>query len=463
MIVIANVPQGLPATVVSLLTVVARRLAVKQIFVKRLDCIETLGSTTTIASDKTGTLTQNRMTVTGIWSESEFFSSHLFDEFRQKLRRSRAAGAASANITAVRTSSVSGNMRRSRSISMARGPSVFTRRSSVDRIRSSMERRSDADVNPQFLEPVDPINGVQHLYLVACVCNRAKFEGDEPPVDWSSSNTIQERANTLSLTGSPSEIALLRWCEQTMPSRPTRNAHKIVFEIPFSSTTKVHLMVTTNANRAGPPPSRTSQVDYKVLLKGAPERILVRCTTYWIHGEEIPIDDLFRKTFDAAYNRFGSGGQRVLGFAFRSFQAPPVIPGVFEFAADDEQHHGPNYPSDNLCFVGLCAITDPPRENVPEAVHKCQTAGIRVAMVTGDHILTACAIARQVNILPPDSSHELPEVSACVALREYFQKKKGFLLFSRQIMPSFFLEKKLAHTHTHTHAYLTKTHSCIGR
>lgn len=101
-----------------------------------------------------------------------------------------------------------------------------------------------------------------------------------------------------------------------------------------------------------------------------------------------PIDDTFREEFEAAYQQFGSRGRRVLGFAYKDFDAPPDE--VFSEEAS-------NFPSSNLVFVGLTAIMDPPKDGVKTAIDKCKTAKIKVFMVTGDHPLTATAIARQVS------------------------------------------------------------------
>lgn len=89
---IANVPEGLPATVTTVLTIAAKRLAEKDVFIKRLDIIETLGSTTVVASDKTGTLTQNLMTVASFWCNRDFlrFEGQLSPSYKRELREASA-------------------------------------------------------------------------------------------------------------------------------------------------------------------------------------------------------------------------------------------------------------------------------------------------------------------------------------------------------------------------------------
>jgi sodium/potassium-transporting ATPase subunit alpha len=100
-----------------------------------------------------------------------------------------------------------------------------------------------------------------------------------------------------------------------------------------------------------------------------------------------PINAQMRSEFDRAYTRFGSSGRRVLGFAYSHFEAEADT--VFNKDAM-------NFSYDGLVFVGLAAIMDPPKDGVKEAISKCHTARIKVFMVTGDHPLTATAIARQV-------------------------------------------------------------------
>ncbi|XP_067300314.1 sodium/potassium-transporting ATPase subunit alpha-1b isoform X3 [Pseudorasbora parva] len=128
-------------------------------------------------------------------------------------------------------------------------------------------------------------------------------------------------------------------------------------------------------------------------MKGAPERILERCATILIQGKEQPLDDEMKESFQNAYLELGGLGERVLGFCH--FNLPDdQFPEGFQFDAEDV-----NFPTDNLCFVGLMSMIDPPRAAVPDAVGKCRSAGIKVIMVTGDHPITAKAIAKGVGII----------------------------------------------------------------
>merc|ERR1712218_571087 len=128
-------------------------------------------------------------------------------------------------------------------------------------------------------------------------------------------------------------------------------------------------------------------------MKGAPERILQRCSTIVIDGEEKTLDDDWKNSFENAYMELGGLGERVLGFCDFLLDAEKYPEG-FAFDADEV-----NFPIEGLRFVGLMSMIDPPRAAVPDAVAKCRSAGIKVIMVTGDHPITAKAIAKSVGII----------------------------------------------------------------
>merc|ERR1719352_1700412 len=130
-----------------------------------------------------------------------------------------------------------------------------------------------------------------------------------------------------------------------------------------------------------------------MVMKGAPERILERCTTIVVDGREMPMTQEWKDAFESAYMELGGLGERVLGFC--DFMLPEdKYPAGYPYDADEE-----NFPLEGLRFVGLMSMIDPPRAAVPDAVLKCRSAGIKVIMVTGDHPITAKAIARSVGII----------------------------------------------------------------
>jgi len=128
-------------------------------------------------------------------------------------------------------------------------------------------------------------------------------------------------------------------------------------------------------------------------LQGAPERILDRCSTILIGGKEKVLDEEMKEAFNNAYLELGGLGERVLGFCDMMLPSDKYPTG-YKFDCDD-----PNFPISGLRFVGLMSMIDPPRAAVPDAVAKCRSAGIKVIMVTGDHPITAKAIAKSVGII----------------------------------------------------------------
>merc|ERR1719393_253185 len=164
-----------------------------------------------------------------------------------------------------------------------------------------------------------------------------------------------------------------------------RKRNKKVCEIPFNSTNKYAVSIHETEDSSDP--------RYLIAMKGAPERILDRCSTIVVNGKEEPLNDHWKERFNTAYMDLGGRGEHVLGFA-HSYLDAGEFPKGFNFDADEM-----NFPTEALTFVGLMSMIDPPRAAVPDAVLKCRSAGIKVIMVTGDHPITAKAIARSVGII----------------------------------------------------------------
>nr|XP_033819437.1 sodium/potassium-transporting ATPase subunit alpha-3 isoform X1 [Geotrypetes seraphini] len=308
-IIVANVPEGLLATVTVCLTLTAKRMARKNCLVKNLEAVETLGSTSTICSDKTGTLTQNRMTVAHMWFDNQIHEADTTE----------------------------------------------------DQSGASFDKSS-----PTWVA----------LSRIAALCNRAVFKAGNDNIP------VLKR----DVAGDASESALLKCIELSCGSvKLMREKNKKVAEIPFNSTNKYQLSIheteDPNDNR------------YLLVMKGAPERILDCCSTILLQGKEQPLDEELKEAFQNAYLELGGLGERVLGFCHVLF-SEEQYPKGFAFDTEDV-----NFSTDNLCFVGLMSMIDPPRAAVPDAVGKCRSAGIKVIMVTGDHPITAKAIAKGVGII----------------------------------------------------------------
>ena len=308
-IIVANVPEGLLATVTVCLTLTAKRMASKNCLVKNLEAVETLGSTSTICSDKTGTLTQNRMTVAHMWFDNQIVEA------------------------------------------------------------DTSEDQSGVSMNKSAA-------GWKGLSRVAALCNRAEFKPGQDSVP-----ILKREVN-----GDASEAALLKCCELTLGQvMQIRSRNKKICEIPFNSTNKYQVSIHETEDKDDP--------RYLLVMKGAPERILQRCSTISINGENIELTDEWKDAFNNAYLELGGLGERVLGFCDLMLDAEKYPEG-YPFDPDDA-----NFPLENLRFVGLMSMIDPPRAAVPDAVAKCRSAGIKVIMVTGDHPITAKAIAKSVGII----------------------------------------------------------------
>ncbi|XP_012863353.3 potassium-transporting ATPase alpha chain 2-like [Echinops telfairi] len=309
----ANVPEGFQATVTVMLTLTAKRLAKKNCLVKNLETVETLGSTSIICSDKTGTLTQNRMSVAHLWFDNQ----------------------------------------------------IFVADTSEDHSNQTFDQSSGTWTS---------------LAKIIALCNRAEFKPGQESVP------IMKKT----VVGDASETALLKFSEiifgDVMEIR--KRNHKVA-EIPFNSTNKFQLSIHETDD--------PNDKRFLVVMKGAPERILEKCSTIMINGQEQPLDESSVEAFHTAYMELGGLGERVLGFC-HLYLPPEEFPETYSFDTD-----AMNFPTSNLCFVGLLSLIDPPRSSVPDAVAKCRNAGIKVIMVTGDHPITAKAIARSVGIISANS------------------------------------------------------------
>ena len=298
---VSAVPEGLPVAATITLAVGVRRMARRNAIIRRLPAVETLGSTTVIGSDKTGTLTENRMTVQHIWTPTH--------------RYALAGGVPDG----------------------------------------------------EFLEGDEPAaiedQRALHLTLLAGVMT------NEADLHWSDGE--------LSTTGDPTEVALLLSAlTEGLEPGDVRRAYPVFAEIPFEPVQQYSASI------------RTRHEQHVVFVKGAPERVLGMCTEMLTDEGSAPLDH--EQIADAA-RELAARGQRVLAFAHRE------LPEPLDDGAEIREPHG-------LVFLGLQAMIDPPRSGVKDAIAACQTAGIRVVMITGDHVDTARAIADQLGIDAADGA-----------------------------------------------------------
>lgn len=191
------------------------------------------------------------------------------------------------------------------------------------------------------------------LAKIGALCNRAEFRGEQKGV-----SVLRKEC-----TGDASETAILKFVELSVGNvQDIRKQNSKMAEIPFNSTNKYQVSIHEQDDPNDP--------RYLLVMKGAPERILERCSTIMMNGIEQELNSERREAFETAYMELGGLGERVLGFCHYYLPADK-FPLGFQFDVEEPQ----NFPLQNLCFVGLLSMIDPPRAAVPDAVSKCRSAG----------------------------------------------------------------------------------------
>ena len=280
---VAAIPEGLVAVSTIVLAIGVQKMVKKNAIVKRLPAVETLGSATVICSDKTGTLTQNKMTVQKIFINSE---------------------------------------------------------------TKDLEDIKEQDINEE----------IKKLVYANMLCNDTKISSDG------------------TLTGDPTETALVDMAFKLDFDPEIYDRAPRLNEVPFDSDRK--LMTTVNEING----------KYIVYTKGGVDELLRRCNSYLIN-EEIKQDlDNYANIIRKNNENMAKEALRVLACAYKEIDHKP------------SQEEMENIES-NLIFIGMVGMIDPPREEAKKAVEKCKTAGIKTVMITGDHKITATAIAKKLGIL----------------------------------------------------------------
>lgn len=296
---VAAIPEGLAAVSTIVLAIGVQRMVKKHAIVKKLPAVETLGSATVICSDKTGTLTQNKMTVQKI-----FYNNKLVDI---------------------------------------------------------------PEVN---LEEDDAV--LEKLVYVSMLCNDTKIGTDKQ------------------LTGDPTETALINMGFKLDFQPAIYEQMPRIKEIPFDSDRKL----MTTVNRIGE--------KFVVCTKGGVDELLNRCTKYILKGEIKTDLDNYKNQIKENNEKMAKDALRVLAMGYKELNHEPT---------DEEMKDIEN----NLIYIGMVGMIDPPREEVKLAVQKCKTAGIKTVMITGDHKITAVAIAKALGILEKEdeaiTGAELEEMS----------------------------------------------------
>ena len=279
---VAAIPEGLVAVSTIVLAIGVQKMVKRNAIVKRLPAVETLGSATVICSDKTGTLTQNKMTVEKIFINSE---TKALEEYKNNI---------------------------------------------------------DEDI--------------KKLVYANMFCNDTKISKDG------------------TLTGDPTETALVDMAFRLDFDPSIYDRTPRIEEIPFDSDRK--LMTTVNEMNG----------KYIVFTKGGVDELLNNCNSYLLNGEVKQDLNEYIKTIKQENEKMAKEALRVLACAYKEIDHKPTKDDINSLEKD-------------LTFVGMVGMIDPPREEAKKAVEKCKTAGIKTVMITGDHKITATAIAKKLGIL----------------------------------------------------------------
>ena len=277
---VAVIPEGLVAVSTIVLAIGVQKMVKKNAIVKKLPAVETLGSSTVICSDKTGTLTQNKMTVEKVFC-------------------------------------------------------------------------NDVTVDIEKIETTEDFN---KLVYNCMLCNDSRM------------------LETGELAGDPTETALIDMAFNLEYQESIVRENPRVEEVPFDSDRK--LMTTVNQNNG----------KYRVYTKGGVDELLKRCNSYLFKGETKTNLDEYSNWIRENNEKMAKEALRVLAFAYKDIDH---MPSKEEMETIES----------GLTFIGMVGMIDPPREEAKKAVEKCKHAGIKTVMITGDHKITAVAIAKKLGIL----------------------------------------------------------------
>ena len=368
-IIVAFVPEGLLPTVTLALAVGVKRMAKRNALVRRLSAVETLSATTVICTDKTGTLTKNEMTVRQLWVPT----------------------------TEIEVTGV------------------------------GYEPTGEVRVTNQQQE-----SQVDLLLVGSALCSNARLDHPAGSSRWQA-------------IGDPTEAALLVVAlKKGLNLEALQRQLKRIQEVPFDSRRRMMSVVLQRSSddsglgfeldnqssdletlmapflKSSVPENRDAQTfPYLVFTKGSPLDVLQHCQQILRDGHIEALSEAERAEVTAANDAFARQGYRVLGVATQQKADRPP-----QNAQELEQ---------NLIFVGLVAMIDPPRPEVAEAIAQCHQAGIQVTMVTGDYGLTAEAIARRIGLVNSQArvvtGEDLEHLSEA-QLRQILQQKSG-LVFAR--------------------------------
>ncbi|KUP07054.1 ATPase [Bacillus coahuilensis p1.1.43] len=298
---VAAIPEGLPAIVTVALSLGVQRMIKQKAIVRKLPAVETLGCASVICSDKTGTLTQNKMTVTTIWTSGKSYT-------------------------------VSGN---------------------------GYEPEGNFYEGEEKFAPSDHIN-IQRLLQYGMICNHA---------------SIHYQDDHYVLEGDPTEGAMMVAAMKAGFRKPNvLKEYKILKEFPFDSSRKMMSMIVEHRGKR------------LLVTKGAPDVLIQKSDSILWDGKKKFLSKSDEVEVNLMIERLGSQALRTIAVAYRE-----IHESAKEYTEDEVEK--------DFTFIGLQGMMDPPRQEVEGAIKECKEAGIKTVMITGDHMITAKAIARNLGIL----------------------------------------------------------------
>jgi Ca2+-transporting ATPase len=301
---VAAIPEGLPAIVTIALALGVQRMIRKRALVRKLPSVETLGCATVICSDKTGTLTQNQMTVTSLWSGGK-------------------------------TWKVTG--------------------SGYEPIGDFFEKGKKIEV--------DRDNSLKQLLTFGMLCNNA---------------VVTMKKKQYAIEGDPTEGALAAAAMKAGLTKETlAEDFRIVREFPFDSNRKMMSVIIESKNG-----------ERFVVTKGAPDVVLTKSDDILWSQKQEKLSSVYADRVKHEIHAMGTDALRTIAIAFRQLKRGETVSSQ-------------NEAEQQLIFIGLEGMIDPPRAEVKQSIEECHTAGIKTVMITGDHAVTATAIAKDLNMLPP--------------------------------------------------------------
>lgn len=295
---VAAIPEGLPAIVTVSLALGVQRMIKRKAIVRKLPAVETLGCATVICSDKTGTLTQNKMTVTDIWT--------------------------------------------------------LTKSVQVEGTGFHPKGGFSSELTPDL----------KQLLIYGLLCNNA---------------SIVKEKKEYKLIGDPTEGALVVAAMKAGIEQHIREKdYRVIREFPFDSKRKMMSIIVENREK-----------QRFVITKGAPDVVLASSNYIMKNGYKSILTTKEQQIVERKVEELASNALRTLAIAFKPLQHHKSL--LYEHEVES-----------NLTFLGMTGMIDPPRPEVKDAIQACHEAGIKTVMITGDHLVTATAIAKDLGILPPN-------------------------------------------------------------